>query len=43
MPKIVIKDNKIYFLTAIGILLISDHNSFCVLFDKIAFVYIYFV
>ena len=32
--------DKFIFLTAIGILLISKHNSFRVLFDEIAFVFI---
>jgi len=31
---------KIYFLTAINCLVISNHNSFQVVFDKIASVYI---
>ena len=37
VPKIIINDNN--FLTAISILLISNHNSFRVLFDKVASVY----
>ena len=40
VPKIIINDARDYFLTAICILLISNHNSFRVLFDKIASVYI---
>ena len=44
MPNIVINDtiNLSFFETAIGISVISDHNSFRVLFDKIPFVYILF-
>ena len=38
VPKIIINDNKFIFLTAICILVISNHNSFRVLFDKIAYV-----
>jgi len=37
VPKIIINDTIIFFFeTAISILLISNHNSFRVLFDKIA-------
>ena len=40
VPKIIINDTIIFFSeTAISILLISNYNSFLVLFDKIAFVY----
>ena len=39
MAKIIINDTKICFKTAISILLISNDNSFRVLFDKIASVY----
>ena len=39
VPKIVINDTTFYFETAISILVILNHNSFRVLFDKIAFVY----
>jgi len=37
--KIIINDAVNLFLTAIGILALSNHNSFRVLFDKIAFAY----
>ena len=40
MPKIIINDT-IFFKTAINILVISNDNSFRVLFDKI--VYVYFI
>jgi len=40
MWKIMINDaKKLFFKTAISILLISNHNSFRVLFDKITSVY----
>jgi len=40
VPKIIINDSIIFFSqTAISILIISKHNSFRVLFDKIASVY----
>ena len=40
MPKIIINDTITFFLkTAISILLISNHNSFWVLFDKLASIY----
>ena len=41
VPKIIINDTvNLFFLTAIGVLLISNHNnSFRVLLDKIASVY----
>ena len=39
VPKIIINNTINLFLTAISILLISNHNSFRVLFDKIASVY----
>jgi len=40
VPKIIINNNTINFLyTAFSILVISNHNSFRVLFDKIASVY----
>ena len=35
-PKIIINDTRNLFLTAISILVISNHDSFRVLFDKIA-------
>jgi len=38
-PKIIISNTNLYFKTAISILVISNHNSFRVLFDKIASVY----
>ena len=38
-PKIIINNTINSFLTAISILVISNHNSFRVLFDKIASVY----
>jgi len=38
--KIIINDAvNLFFKTAVGILLISNHNSLRVLFDKIASVY----
>jgi len=41
VPKIIINDTiNLFFKTAINILVISNHNSFRVLFDKIATVYI---
>ena len=39
LPSHPIINNTIFFKTAISILLISNHNSFRVLFDKIASVY----
>ena len=39
VPKIIINNTINLFLTAISILLISNHNNFRVLFDKIASVY----
>ena len=40
VPKILINDTiNLFFLTAIGILIISNHNSFRVLSDTIACVY----
>jgi len=37
VPKIIIIDKiKLFFKTAVDILLISNHNSFRVLFEKIA-------
>jgi len=39
VPKIIINDTNLYFKTAISMLVISNHNSFRVLFDKIAFVH----
>ena len=42
MPKIIINDTislGLFVKTAINILVILDHNSFLVLFDKIASVY----
>jgi len=41
VPKIIIRDalNLFFFESAISILVISNHNSFGVLFDKIASVY----
>jgi len=41
VPKIIINDIVIFSQTAISILVISNHNSFRVLFDKIASVYFY--
>jgi len=38
-PKIIISNTSLFFKTAISILVISNHNSFRVLFDKIASVY----
>jgi len=38
LPKIII-NNTVHFYAAISILLTSNHNSFPVLFDKIASVY----
>ena len=38
MPKIIINDPINLFLTAISILVISNHNSFRVLFDIIAII-----
>ena len=35
VPKIIIINNTIIFLTAISILAISNHNSFRVLFEKL--------
>ena len=41
VPKVIINDTiNLFFLTAVSILLISNHNSFRVLFDKIASVYL---
>ena len=39
VPKIIINDTNLYFKTAISMLVISNHNSFRVLFDKIAFIH----
>jgi len=40
VPKIIINDAiSLFFTTAVSTSLISIHNSFRVLFDKIAFVY----
>ena len=40
MPKIIINNTvSLFFKTVISILLFSNHNSFRVLFDKIASVY----
>ena len=41
MPKIIMNNtiNLLFFKTAISILIISNHNSLRVLFDKIASVY----
>jgi len=39
VPKIIIIDTINLFLTAISILVTSNHDSFRVLFDKIASVY----
>jgi len=39
VPKIIINNTQKIFLTAISIFLVSNHNSFRVLFDKIASVY----
>ena len=40
VPKVIINDTmKCFSETALSILVISNHNSFRVLFDKIAFVY----
>ena len=39
VPQIIINDTVNFFLTAISICVISNHNSFRVLFDKIASVY----
>ena len=39
VPKIIINDNKTFFLNWISILVISNHNSFQVLFDEIASIY----
>jgi len=40
VPKVIINDTiNLFFKTAVSILLISHHNSFRVLFDKIAYVY----
>ena len=39
VPKIIYDTINLYFKTAISILLISNHNSFRVMFDKIASVY----
>jgi len=40
VPKILISNTTIvFFLTAVIILVISNHNSFQVLFDEIAYVY----
>jgi len=39
VPKIIINDTVIFSYIAISILVISNHNSFQVLFDKIASVY----
>ena len=47
-PKIIINNNEFIFLTAISILLISNQNTFRVLFDKLAYmnfirkIYLYF-
>jgi len=38
-PKSIISNTNLFFKTAISILVISNHNSFRVLFDKIASVY----
>jgi len=38
-PKIIISNTHLFFKTAISILVISNHNSFRVLFDKIVSVY----
>ena len=40
VPQTVINDTRdLFFKTTISILVISNHNSFRVFFDKIAFVY----
>jgi len=44
VPKIILNNSKnLFFKTAISILAISNHDSFRVLFDKIASVYEYFI